>query len=88
MPVKEERFSQAVKSLEFDRHLGPYNLSQYGEWKRLSNYLTKNVIDRIGILATSSSQYSYNWESVGYCFLMFFYCFRVSVALHMIAAAF
>ncbi|XP_021591761.1 protein AAR2 homolog isoform X3 [Manihot esculenta] len=44
---EEERFSQAVKSLEFDRHLGPYNLSQYGEWKRLSNYLTKNVIDRI-----------------------------------------
>ncbi|KDP22655.1 hypothetical protein JCGZ_02497 [Jatropha curcas] len=44
---EEERFYQAVKSLEFDRHLGPYNLSQYGEWKRLSNYLTKNVIERI-----------------------------------------
>ncbi|KAF2295380.1 hypothetical protein GH714_032708 [Hevea brasiliensis] len=44
---EEERFSQAVKSLEFDRHLGPYNLSQYREWKRLSNYLTKNVIERI-----------------------------------------
>ncbi|XP_050229591.1 uncharacterized protein LOC126678736 [Mercurialis annua] len=44
---EEERFSQAVKSLEFDRHLGPYNLNQYGEWKRLSSYVTKHVIDRI-----------------------------------------
>ncbi|XP_065849709.1 uncharacterized protein [Euphorbia lathyris] len=44
---EEERFSHAVKSLEFDRHLGPYNLTQYGEWKCLSNYLTKNVIERI-----------------------------------------
>ncbi|KAI7739375.1 hypothetical protein M8C21_010718 [Ambrosia artemisiifolia] len=45
---EEERFSQAVKSLEFDRYLGPYALSQYGEWKMLSNYITKNVIERIG----------------------------------------
>ncbi|XP_048230769.1 protein AAR2 homolog isoform X2 [Ricinus communis] len=44
---EEERFSQAVKSLEFDRNLGPYNLNQYGEWKRLSNYVRKNVIERI-----------------------------------------
>ncbi|KAG6742052.1 hypothetical protein POTOM_055336 [Populus tomentosa] len=43
----EERFCQAVKSLEFDRYLGPYNLSQYGEWKRLSSYLTKTIIKRI-----------------------------------------
>ncbi|XP_021591753.1 protein AAR2 homolog isoform X2 [Manihot esculenta] len=27
---EEERFSQAVKSLEFDRHLGPYNLKPIG----------------------------------------------------------
>lgn len=44
---EEERFCQAVKSLEFDRYLGPYNLSQYGEWKRLSSYLTKTIIKRI-----------------------------------------
>lgn len=44
---EEERFCQAVKSLEFDRYLGPYNLSQYGEWKRLSSYLTKAIIKRI-----------------------------------------
>ncbi|KAJ4823628.1 hypothetical protein Tsubulata_032163, partial [Turnera subulata] len=44
---EEERFSQAVKSLEFDRHLGPYNHSQYGDWKRLSNYVTKDVIERL-----------------------------------------
>ncbi|CAK7344089.1 unnamed protein product [Dovyalis caffra] len=44
---EEERFCQAVKGLEFDRYLGPYNLSQYGEWKRLSSYITKTIIERI-----------------------------------------
>lgn len=48
-PIKEERYSEAVRNLEFDRHLGPYNLSQYGDWKRLSNYITKIVIERIGM---------------------------------------
>ncbi|PQM43037.1 hypothetical protein Pyn_17673 [Prunus yedoensis var. nudiflora] len=44
---EEERYCQAVRSLEFDRHLGPYNLSQYGDWKQLSNYITKSIIQRI-----------------------------------------
>ncbi|GMP27452.1 hypothetical protein CsSME_00003441 [Camellia sinensis var. sinensis] len=44
---EEERYSQAVKSLEFDRQLGPYTLSQYGDWKRLSNYITKSTIECI-----------------------------------------
>ncbi|XP_059449846.1 uncharacterized protein LOC132180879 isoform X1 [Corylus avellana] len=44
---EEERYCQAVKSLEFDRQLGPYNLSQYGDWKHLSNFITKSVIERI-----------------------------------------
>ncbi|XP_076911522.1 uncharacterized protein LOC143569522 [Bidens hawaiensis] len=44
---EEERYARAVKSLEFDKYLGPYNLSQYGEWKMLSNYITKSVIERI-----------------------------------------
>ncbi|KAB5516657.1 hypothetical protein DKX38_027305 [Salix brachista] len=44
---EEERFCQAVKSLEFDRYLGPCNLSQYGKWKRLSSYLTKTIIKQI-----------------------------------------
>ncbi|KAL3813306.1 hypothetical protein ACJIZ3_014574 [Penstemon smallii] len=43
----EERYSDAVKRLEFDKHLGPYTLSQYGDWKRLSNYITKDTIERI-----------------------------------------
>ncbi|KAF8100006.1 hypothetical protein N665_0233s0009 [Sinapis alba] len=43
---EEERYSQAVKSLEFDKHLGPYNLSQYGTWKHLSNYVTKDVVEK------------------------------------------
>nr|XP_023921714.1 protein AAR2 homolog [Quercus suber] len=44
---EEERYCQAVKSLEFDRQLGPYNLSQYGDWKHLSNYITKSIIEWI-----------------------------------------
>ncbi|XP_052197837.1 uncharacterized protein LOC127804839 [Diospyros lotus] len=44
---EEERYSQAVKSLEFDRQLGPYTLSQYGDWMRLSNYITKSIIERL-----------------------------------------
>ncbi|KAM1360265.1 hypothetical protein ACFX2I_047104 [Malus domestica] len=44
---EEERYCQAVRSLEFDRHLGPYNLSQYGDWKQLSSYITKSIIQRI-----------------------------------------
>lgn len=44
---EEERYAQAVKHFEFDRFLGPYSLSEYGDWKRLSNYITKDVIDRI-----------------------------------------
>ncbi|KAL1215272.1 hypothetical protein V5N11_017036 [Cardamine amara subsp. amara] len=43
---EEERYSQAVRSLEFDKYLGPYNLSQYGEWKHLSNYITKDVVEK------------------------------------------
>ncbi|KAF5749983.1 protein AAR2 [Tripterygium wilfordii] len=44
---EEERYCHAVRSFEFDRHLGPYGLNQWGEWKQLSNYLTKSVIERI-----------------------------------------
>ncbi|EXB66973.1 hypothetical protein L484_004898 [Morus notabilis] len=44
---EEERYSEAVRSLEFDKHLGPYNLRQYADWTRLSNYITKSVIERI-----------------------------------------
>ncbi|XP_014502943.1 protein AAR2 homolog [Vigna radiata var. radiata] len=44
---EEERYSQAVKNLEFDGQLGPYNLSHYEDWKRLSNFITKNVIERL-----------------------------------------
>ncbi|KAL3526983.1 hypothetical protein ACH5RR_011639 [Cinchona calisaya] len=44
---EEERYAEAVKRMEFDRHLGPYNLNAYGDWKRLSNYITKDTIERI-----------------------------------------
>ncbi|KAL6555502.1 hypothetical protein OROHE_007174 [Orobanche hederae] len=44
---EEERYSDAVKGLEFDKHLGPYTLSQYGVWKQLSNYITKDTIEHI-----------------------------------------
>lgn len=44
---EEERYAQAVQCLEFDRQLGPYSLGEYGDWKRLSNYISKDVIERI-----------------------------------------
>ncbi|XVF81878.1 hypothetical protein PTKIN_Ptkin15bG0191100 [Pterospermum kingtungense] len=44
---EEERYSQAVRNLEFDKHLGPYDLNQYADWKRLSNYITKSTIERL-----------------------------------------
>lgn len=44
---EEERYCQAVKNLELDRQLGPYNLSQYADWKHLSNFITKSIIERI-----------------------------------------
>lgn len=44
---EEERYCLAVRSFEFDKYLGPYALNQLGEWKMLSNYITKSVIERI-----------------------------------------
>ncbi|XP_057971583.1 uncharacterized protein LOC131160196 isoform X2 [Malania oleifera] len=44
---EDERYCKAAKNLEFDRHLGPYALSQYGEWKHLSAYITKATIEKI-----------------------------------------
>ncbi|XP_057524750.1 uncharacterized protein LOC130804354 [Amaranthus tricolor] len=44
---EEERYAEAVKRFEFDRHLGPYSLSDYGDWKYLSSWITKGVIEHI-----------------------------------------
>ncbi|GFP78826.1 protein aar2 homolog [Phtheirospermum japonicum] len=44
---EEERYSFAVQRLEFDKHLGPYSLSHYGDWKQLSNYISKDTIEHI-----------------------------------------
>ncbi|KAF7831073.1 protein AAR2-like protein isoform X1 [Senna tora] len=44
---EEERYCLAVKNLEFDRHLGPYNLNHYVDWKRLSNFIMKSIIERL-----------------------------------------
>lgn len=44
---KDARYSQGVRNLEFDSHLGPYALSQFREWKLLSNYITQSTIERI-----------------------------------------
>ncbi|XP_004490901.1 uncharacterized protein [Cicer arietinum] len=33
--------------MEFDRQLGPYNLSHFEDWKRLSNFITKSIIERL-----------------------------------------
>ncbi|KAK6927880.1 A1 cistron-splicing factor, AAR2 [Dillenia turbinata] len=44
---EEERYRQAVRSLEFDRYLGQYALNHFGAWKQLSDFITKTVIERI-----------------------------------------
>jgi len=44
---EEERFALAVKNLEFDRYLGPYDLHHYKDWKHISSYITKDVIERL-----------------------------------------
>ncbi|EPS67802.1 hypothetical protein M569_06971, partial [Genlisea aurea] len=44
---EEERYVIAVRRLEFDQQLGPYTLSKYRDWKRLSCYITKDAIQRI-----------------------------------------
>ncbi|GAB2288941.1 hypothetical protein Dimus_023247 [Dionaea muscipula] len=44
---EEGRYSRAVRSMEFDRQLGPYTLREYGDWKRLSSYVTKVIIEKI-----------------------------------------
>ena len=36
--------------MEFDRNLGPYALEHFGEWKQISNYISKHTIDRLGIM--------------------------------------
>ncbi|MBA0645345.1 hypothetical protein Goklo_013459 [Gossypium klotzschianum] len=51
---EEERYRQAVRSFEFDKHLGPYDLSLYADWKRLSNYITKSTIERLGFIEMDS----------------------------------
>ncbi|GJZ41924.1 protein AAR2 [Tanacetum coccineum] len=43
----EVRYSRAIRSFGFHKYLGPYTLSQFGEWKMLSNYIMKSVIERI-----------------------------------------
>lgn len=46
--IQEDRYSDAVKRLEFDMQLGPYALNQYGDWIHLSNFITKDTVDRLG----------------------------------------
>ncbi|XP_042001524.1 protein AAR2 homolog [Salvia splendens] len=44
---EEDRYSDAVKRLEFDMQLGPYALNQYGDWIHLSNFITKDTLERL-----------------------------------------
>ncbi|XP_045828699.1 protein AAR2 homolog [Trifolium pratense] len=44
---EEGRYSQAVKNMEFDQRLGPYNHSNCEDWKRLSNFVLKGIIERL-----------------------------------------
>ncbi|XP_078177334.1 AAR2 protein family [Carex rostrata] len=44
---EEFRYSEAVKRLEFDSNLGPYQLDHYSEWNQLSNFLSQEIIERL-----------------------------------------
>ncbi|XP_057872677.2 uncharacterized protein LOC131078866 isoform X2 [Cryptomeria japonica] len=44
---EEERFAHGVKNLEFDRYLAAYDLHHYQDWKKITSYITVNVIERI-----------------------------------------
>ncbi|XP_078431214.1 AAR2 protein family [Wolffia australiana] len=44
---EEGRYSQAVKNLAFDRNLGPYALEHFGQWKQISDYVSKDTIKRL-----------------------------------------
>ncbi|PKU78873.1 hypothetical protein MA16_Dca000216 [Dendrobium catenatum] len=44
---EECRYSEMVKQMEFDQHLGPYPLDHYGNWKHLSCYISESTISRI-----------------------------------------
>ncbi|KAI0513919.1 hypothetical protein KFK09_009951 [Dendrobium nobile] len=44
---EECRYSEMVKHMEFDQHLGPYPLDHYGNWKHLSCYISESTISRI-----------------------------------------
>lgn len=43
---EEERYRIAVRNLEFDRHLGAYDIHHYQSWKRLTGHLNPRVIER------------------------------------------
>ncbi|TVU07028.1 hypothetical protein EJB05_47067 [Eragrostis curvula] len=61
LPEEEEiRYTEAVRRFEFDDHLGPYNLDSFGDWKQLSSYLSKSVIER---LEPIGGEISIAWES-------------------------
>ncbi|KAJ0962740.1 hypothetical protein J5N97_027862 [Dioscorea zingiberensis] len=44
---EECSYAEAVKRFEFDGQLGPYALDHFGEWKRLSSYITNSTIERL-----------------------------------------
>ena len=76
--VKDKRYCQAVKSLEFDRQLCPYNLSQYGDWK---HFFSNVACFWLNILYFRSA-YMFLFQSILVCFSFhvtwYFRCFLLS----------
>lgn len=72
--------------MEFDKQLGAYTLGQYGDWKRLSNYITKDVIERIGMVflvfpffvQILLCFFTFHFL-ISYIFLLHSFCFEVDV---------
>ncbi|KAJ7539046.1 hypothetical protein O6H91_11G074900 [Diphasiastrum complanatum] len=46
-PSKEERLSNAVKTFQFDRELGPYDVHHFKTWQHLSKYITPSTIEKL-----------------------------------------
>ncbi|KAJ7539050.1 hypothetical protein O6H91_11G074900 [Diphasiastrum complanatum] len=44
---EEERLSNAVKTFQFDRELGPYDVHHFKTWQHLSKYITPSTIEKL-----------------------------------------
>jgi len=46
----EASYSEGVRNMDFDKYLGPYPFDNLQQWQSLSNFITREVIDRLDSL--------------------------------------